>query len=533
MSNIVLIGFMGTGKSTIGRKLAMKLGYKFADSDKLIVETAGMTINQIFEKHGEAYFRELEKQIVAVLSKSKNHVISTGGGVVLDPENISVLSKNASIVCLKAKPEVILKRVANEKYRPLLNVENPAKAIAEKLKSREGLYNGDLVIDTSDMSIEDTVNRILSFINAKSIFHEIPVSLGVDSYRIMTGTKFLKQIDNILDGTLDAKKIMLVTNPTVYNLWGKNVENYIKNESRQIIWSIIPDGEEFKTMNTVMNIIDTAVENKLDRKSAIIALGGGVVGDMAGFAAAIYMRGIPLIQIPTTLLAQVDSSIGGKTAVNHSRGKNLIGSFYQPKLVFSDCSMLTTLPQVELVNGLAEVIKHGAILDACLFDYLENNIEKILNFNQEAISRIVADCCRIKASIVEKDEKETGIRGLLNYGHTVAHGIESATNYKVYKHGEAVAIGMDIAAKISVMKDTLSMGEYYKQRSLLERAGLPVDFPKINRDAFMEAFLEAVTSDKKIKNGKLEYILLNSIGCAYIDKTVTLDDIVEAIDIKF
>jgi len=270
----------------------------------------------------------------------------------------------------------------------------------------------------------------------------IRVELAERSYDIAIGTNVLKKIKDNLKSFDLSPKIAIVSNPTVFSLYGKTVLNAIKKARFDAVTVIIPDGETYKDLMWLQHIYKELLTHKLDRSSALIALGGGVVGDITGFAASTYMRGISYIQIPTTLLAQVDSSVGGKTGVNHKLGKNMIGTFWQPRLVWIDVDTLKTLPKKELVAGIAEVIKYGVIYDEALFHTLEAKKDKILNLDRKVLVHIIKRSCEIKADVVSKDERESGLRSILNFGHTIGHAIETATDYKKYLHGEAVALGM-------------------------------------------------------------------------------------------
>ena len=271
---------------------------------------------------------------------------------------------------------------------------------------------------------------------------KVKVELGIDSYEILIGNALNDELKNFVVNKKFSKKSLLVTDTNVEKIFAAEIKKILESAGLEIKLVTIPAGETSKSLSEAEKIFTAAIEYGLDRKSAIFALGGGVVGDLTGFVAAAYLRGVPFIQIPTTLLSQVDSSVGGKTAVNHKLGKNLIGAFYQPKAVFIDLDMLKTLPAREIKSGLGEIVKYGIIRDSKFFDYVENNAEKILRLENEVMENIIARSCEIKADVVSKDEKESGLRRILNFGHTMAHAIEEATNYSKYAHGEAVAIGM-------------------------------------------------------------------------------------------
>ena len=346
---------------------------------------------------------------------------------------------------------------------------------------------------------------------------------------------FEKSFDSLsekLSPFVKNKICAIVSNPTVWPLYGNFVAKAVETAGGNFVKILLPDGEKFKNLNEIEKLLEKCVENNLSRKSLLIALGGGVVGDMTGFAAASYMRGVPFIQIPTTLLAQVDSSVGGKTGVNLSNGKNLVGAFYQPKLVFINSESLKTLPVRELRAGYAEVIKYGIIADANLFELLEKYTSNIFkNFEKnppeihEKLDEIIQICCKIKAEVVAEDEREHGRRAILNYGHTFAHAIEKLTNYKKYVHGEAVAIGMHAAAIFANKLGMCDKSLINRQKMLIETAGLPTQFPKLQVEEVIATFYH----DKKATASDLKFVLPTKIGEVKIIKNPGLDKLKETI----
>jgi 3-dehydroquinate synthase len=308
----------------------------------------------------------------------------------------------------------------------------------------------------------------------------------------------------------------------VYKLYGCEVAESIKSSGFDLVEVIVPDGEEYKNLLWVQNIYEELLKAKLDRKSALIALGGGVIGDITGFAASTYMRGIDFIQVPTTLLAQVDSSVGGKTGVNHALGKNMIGTFWQPRLVWVDIATLETLPRREFLSGLAEVIKYGVIWDDVLFSFLEKNRDKVLRLDRSSLAHIISRSCEIKSEVVSKDERESGLRAILNYGHTIGHAIETATGYTKFLHGEAVAIGMCAEAVLSQSLGFIDREQVDRIRGLVSAYGLPVEMPA---ETDMDSLFESMTLDKKAVSGELKFILPEKIGKVRIHKGVSAEEI--------
>jgi len=319
------------------------------------------------------------------------------------------------------------------------------------------------------------------------------------------------------------KNTLLITNGTVRNLYGPDAEKSLKEAGFEVTFGEIGDGEQHKTLATAERLYDLAFDKEIDRKSAVVVLGGGVTGDVGGFVAATYLRGVPFVQVPTTLLAQVDSSVGGKVAVNHPRGKNIIGVFYQPGFVLADVDLLKTLPPRELRSGLAEVIKYGVIWSADFFAWLEENIETLLAGNTEAFIHIVRESCRIKAKVVEKDETEGGLRAILNYGHTVGHAVEALSGYGKYTHGEAVGLGMVSAARLAVSLGLLDASDLGRIEALIRRAGLALELPDY---LAAKDLIRCFHHDKKTAGGRLTFILPLSIGRVSINNNLS-DDLIE------
>ncbi|OGA35916.1 MAG: 3-dehydroquinate synthase [Betaproteobacteria bacterium RIFCSPLOWO2_12_FULL_62_13b] len=337
------------------------------------------------------------------------------------------------------------------------------------------------------------------------------VELGERAYAIHIGERLLSSAELILP-QLDLPRVAIVTNTTVAALYLEQLAGALEVRGVDVISIVLEDGERYKDWATLNRIYDALLDRRCDRKTTLIALGGGVVGDLAGFAAATFMRGIPFIQVPTTLLAQVDSSIGGKTGINHPLGKNMIGAFYQPRLVLADTAVLETLPPRELSAGMAEVIKHGLIRDGAFFAWLEQNMEKLLACDLDALAHAVRRCCEIKAAVVAEDERETGVRALLNFGHTFGHAIESGLGYGNWLHGEAVAAGMVMAADLSRRTGLIAEADVERIIALLERASLPTAPP----DIAPERLLQLMRVDKKAERGKLRFVLLDAIGSASV-----------------
>lgn len=345
----------------------------------------------------------------------------------------------------------------------------------------------------------------------------VRVNLGPRSYPIHIGSGLVKDLGNYMKAFHYGKKALLISNPAVSALYGDVVKESLVRSGFEVVAAEIGDGEEHKTLATAEKLYDLAFSRELDRRCPVVALGGGVVGDVAGFVAATYLRGVPFIQVPTTLLAQVDSSVGGKVAVNHPKGKNIIGAFYQPGLVLADTDTLGTLPAREIKSGLAEVVKYGVIWNAGFFAWLEENIGKLLGGDQEALAVAVWESCGIKARVVEEDETEQGLRAILNYGHTVGHAVEALTEYKRFTHGEAVGIGMAAAARLAEALGMLKTSDRLRIVNLVRETGLPVDLPE---GLSPEDMIESFYHDKKVTGGRLTFVLPEGIGRVIVRKDV-------------
>ncbi len=346
--------------------------------------------------------------------------------------------------------------------------------------------------------------------------HTVHVALADRSYPIYIGEQLLGRGD-LLTQHLPQKRVALITDTTLATLYLDTLANALAAAGVSVTPVVVPAGEQHKNWHTLNSVFDALLANRCERKTALIALGGGVIGDLAGFAAATYLRGVPFIQIPTTLLAQVDSSVGGKTAINHPRGKNMIGAFYQPLAVIADTRTLDTLAKREVSAGLAEVIKYGLIRDLPFFEWLERNMDALVAHDAAALAYAVRRSCENKADVVAADEREEhGERALLNLGHTFGHAIEAGLGYGAWLHGEAVAAGMVIAARVSQAMDMLSHAEVARIVMLLKRAGLPVSAP----DLGLERYIELMGIDKKVAGGKIRFILLRTIGTAFLTAEV-------------
>ncbi|HEV8354224.1 MAG TPA: 3-dehydroquinate synthase, partial [bacterium] len=529
--NIVLIGFMGTGKSEVGRLLARRLGWKFVDTDRRVEIQEGASVAQIFARRGEAYFRDAEAKIVAKAIAERDAVIATGGGVVLRPDNMLRLRRHGWIVSLTAPVEVILKRLGEGEGRPLLRTAaGPERALARRrtrttdvrqtvtrlLAERRPLYrDADLILDVSATTPARAVEAIVAFLGRRER-QVIPVRLDDRTYAIYVGDGILPLLPADL-GTLEAgAHVAVVSHRPLLRAVGKRLAAALTAWGFAPLVLDVPAGERAKSLAVVSQLSTRLARARFDRGGTVVALGGGVVGDLGGFVAATYMRGIRLVQVPTTLLAMVDSSIGGKTGVNHAGVKNLVGAFHQPAEVLADVRLLTTLPARELRSGMAEVIKTAVIGDPTLFEFLERNLDAVLNRDPRALVEVITHCAAYKSRIVELDERERRQRTILNYGHTIGHAVEAAAGLGRLTHGEAVAIGMALEARLAQQLGLTAAAIVQRQNELIRRAGLPIAAPRVSA----RALWRAMALDKKVRNGMVRFPLLKGIGDVLLEQEV-------------
>lgn len=512
---IVLTGFMGSGKTSVGRELSSKLGFPFIDTDGLIEEREGMPISLIFKEKGEDYFRTIERTVIKEISQKSDVVIATGGGVIKNKDNVEDLRRRGVIIWLKATPDIILKRVMLEGgKRPLLDVKEPLGEIKKLLTEREEFYmQSDISIDTDFITPGETAQEIIEMLCLD--MHEVRVELKERSYKIIIGRKVIQKLGHRLT-EFRPSNVAILSNRTIFPLYKDVILKSMGECGIEPRVFLIPDGEEYKDTLWAAYLYGELLKARFDRDSLLVAFGGGVVGDITGFVASTYMRGVRYVQVPTTLLAQVDSSVGGKTGVNHPLGKNMIGTFYQPSLVLIDVDMLKTLPRREFCAGVAEIIKYGVIADRGLFDFLETNMKDIFTMG-DSLVKAVKRSCEIKADIVSMDEREAGLRAVLNFGHTVGHAIETVTDYKSFLHGEAIAIGMCAAADLAVKLGIFQKENAAHIKRLIELYNLPI---KIPADIDASSIIDVMEVDKKVRAGQLRFIFPESIGRVRIEDDV-------------
>jgi 3-dehydroquinate synthase len=497
VNNIVITGFMSTGKSTIGKILAKKLNRKFVDMDEVIEQRTGLTIPRIFSGYSEKFFRAMEHGLAHELSMQSGLVIATGGGALVKDDLREMMGQYGTLVCLTAPKEEIEQRLKETDIRPL------AGQWERLFEERQEAYAQiPHQIDTTEKSVDEVVYEIITLTE-----QPIHVNTPTGSYNIWVVDGALENIDQHIDTIGLAGHVVIVSNDTVAPLYGDKLKSKLPNADL----IVVRDGEEYKTLETVSSIYDQMLEVGADRSTVLIALGGGVIGDIAGFVAATYMRGIKFIQMPTTLLSMVDSSVGGKVGVDLPQGKNLIGAFKQPEVVIMDTHVFATLPDLQWRCGMAEAVKHGFISDSSL---LEPEL-----WTKENAVRLVRKAVQVKVNVVEVDPFEHGIRAHLNLGHTFGHAIEQVTHYEV-QHGEAVAIGIVKAAKLSHKLGMIDGDLVGQIESILKEIGLPT-----NIDLDAEAWYAAMSTDKKWKGGKSRFVLLTGLGEAMVVEDVSKEDI--------
>ena len=515
---IILVGMMGAGKTTVGKLLAKQLGKTFVDSDEEIQRRTGVTIPHIFDVEGEAGFRARESGVIQELLKQDDIVLATGGGAIISAQNRAMMKQNGLVVYLKSSVHDLWQRTRHDHNRPLLQTENPRAKLQELHDQRDPLYMeaADVVIHTGKQSVQILLERLQKKLEelkqmttSENTMQTLNVGLAERSYPIHIGSGLLSRIELLLPH-IPQKRTVIISNTTVAPLYLQQLTDSLRSSGVEVQSIVLPDGEQYKSGESLNTIYDALLSARSERGTPLIALGGGVIGDITGYAAATYLRGVPFIQIPTTLLSQVDSSVGGKTGINHPLGKNMIGAFYQPRVVLADTTTLDTLPDKELRAGIAEVVKYGLIRDLPFLEWLEANIDKLLARDTAALQYAIARSCQNKAEVVGIDERESGERALLNLGHTFGHAIENGMGYGVWLHGEGVAAGTVMAADLSHRLGWINAEDVARVRKFFERAGLPVVSPKLGVDKYMQM----MGLDKKVAGGKIRFVLLKSLGHA-------------------
>ena len=528
--NIFITGFSGSGKTTVGRIAARLLGWAFVDLDDEIEQTAGLAIEEIFARYGEAHFRRLESERLAAACERDMQVVSTGGGIVVDWRNRRAMERAGAVVCLEARPETLFARVerqaredAEASARPMLFAADALARIRSLKARRQFAYtHARLIVHTDDLSPEQAAMEVvrgwkdISETNEARAAWDSPdlaavVETSGGDYPVWVGWDIIDRLgERVIQTVGETSTTYIFTDEHVYSL-ARRAQSSLEMAGIAAHIFIMPAGEQHKTLKTVELAYEWLSHRRAERGHLVLAVGGGVVGDLAGFVAATYVRGMPFAQAPTSLLAMMDASIGGKVAVDLPRGKNLVGAFYQPRLVLSDVSILRGLPARQMASGWAEAIKHGLILDEDLLADFDRQRDALMALEPQAAAELIRRSVAIKANVVSRDERETlGVRVLLNYGHTIGHAIEATTGYDTYLHGEAVSVGMMGAANIALHMGLLDAEAVGRQADMLRSFGLPLSCEGVSVDAIEEA----MRSDKKVSAGSIRWVLLDGIGNA-------------------
>ena len=569
LKRVVLIGFSASGKSVLAPFIAHRLGWSVVDLDVEIERAAGRTIPQVFTDEGETGFRRREHQAVCDAAERDGVVIATGGGVWLSAENRALLADGGFVVTLEARAATILARYAQTEQgatevRPMLDGADPRRRVQTLKAARQPFYAlSDLTVHTDEIEIDEAVNEIVEAVTRRSAgvlasdarIREMRNGPGVDPpplidfgpdlgcivdagssrYPVYCAWGLLERAGEILDRLGLSGRMFLIADQAVIDSHGATALESLRRAGRVVETYAVPSGEASKSLDSLQRLYDWLSEHRAERRDVIFALGGGVTTDLAGTVAATYLRGMPLVHAPTTVLGMVDAAIGGKVAIDLPSGKNLVGAFYQPRTVLADVATLATLPPRELRSGFAEVIKHGFIRDEPMLDLLEETADSLLDpaagsldsSRRQLLVDVITRNQAIKAAVVSADERESDIRAILNYGHTLGHAIEAVTGYSSVLHGEAVAMGMVAVAEMGCAMGLIDEALVARHRRLIERFGLPTKSPPGLGRA---EIVEAMSRDKKVVGGKQRWILLESVGNPIVRDDVPAEVVSDAID---
>ncbi len=488
--NIVLTGPPGSGKSVVGRLLGERLDREFVDTDAIVERMAGKPIHQIFEGEGESAFRRMETEACRQVAMPADRVIACGAGALENGGNRVLLEAGGALLCLTAEPEALLVRLGSDGSRPLLAGESPSEGLRDLLETRQETYDSIPVqVDTTALTVEEVVDRIADYPLARRTVR-MAARRPHPGYEVVLGEGLISNLSTWLEQAQLSPPYVVVSDSNVSPLYEE-----VTRKSLECSFVTVPAGEEHKSQETLSELYAAFMEAGLDRSSTVIALGGGVLLDLAGFAAATYMRGIRWAALPTTLLATVDASLGGKVGINLEGGKNLIGSFHAPSIVVADLTTLTTLPEEGTRTGLAEMIKAALIGDADLFTRMESGPSWI---SRSWIQRAM----EVKLSIVDEDPQERGGRAALNLGHTFAHGLEAASDYSL-PHGQAVSVGLVGATRLAIALDRCRADLLDRVQRVLHRFGLPMSYAGLDT----ERILDSMKMDKKRKGGRSRFVI--------------------------
>jgi len=509
--NLILTGFMGTGKSTVGRAVAEHLGLCFVDMDEVIVQRMGKSIPDIFAQMGEGAFRTIERALCLELAQQQNLVIATGGGALVDELNAQALARTGMLVCLDCASGEIVQRIGADPNRPMLQGDDPQRRVEALLQARQAAYGRiPYHIDTTRLTPDEAAAAVTALYEAAP--QALAVQAPTGAYRIHIFPGGAEHLGTLLQTELKPSSIVVIADQTAWDLHGPRIAAGL--DGQRLRWQVltVPSGEAYKRLETVRTLYDGLLAAGLDRKGVIVAVGGGVTTDMAGFAAATYLRGVLVVPVPTTLLAMIDASVGGKVAVDLPQGKNLVGAFKQPALVLLDPELLATLPHEALLSGLAEIIKHGIIGDSALFERLEPGSAL------PDMRWLLARGLQVKIDIVQQDPFEQGLRAVLNLGHTFAHAFEVLADYTL-PHGLAVSQGVAAAADLSARLALCTAATRERIIAALAANGLPT-----RHGCEADAVIAAMQTDKKRIADRLRFVLIEAVG-----RVVIRDDVPTAL----
>ncbi|MCC7283457.1 MAG: 3-dehydroquinate synthase [Acetobacteraceae bacterium] len=517
----MLIGLMGAGKSAIGKRLAARLGLGFHDADAEIEQAAGMTVAEIFARLGEAAFRDGERRVIARLLAGPPMVIAAGGGAFMDAATRAVARRHATTIWLRVPLPILVRRVSGREGRPLLAGKDPAAVLSRLSQLRNPIYaEADIIVDCTDEPADGTTSRVQAALAQHTPPQRVPVELDARRYEVLIGPGLIGRAGAHAASLLRGRRAVLVADRTVAGLCLPALRQGLAETGFECIEAIVPAGEASKSLPALEQVLRAALSGGIDRRTAVFGIGGGVVGDLAGFAAAVLLRGLDFVQVPTTLLAQVDSSVGGKTGINMPEGKNLVGAFHQPKLVLADTLVLASLPRRELAAGYAEIFKAGLIGDPALARWCEANAPRLLAADPATLAEAVAAAVAFKAAVVAADEFERdpeGGRALLNLGHTFAHAFEAEFAFDgTLLHGEAVALGLCLAFALSARLGLCSEGVAAWVQAHIAAAGLPATLAFLPRPVSAARLIGHMRKDKKVRDGRMVFILARGIGQAFV-----------------
>lgn len=521
---------MGAGKTSIGKRLAARLGLPFRDADSEIEVAAGCTVAEIFARFGEAEFREGERRVIARLLAGPPMVLATGGGAWMDAQTRASVRASAVSVWLRAPVEELARRVSGRSHRPLLNQGDPGEILRGLARVRHPVYaEADIIVDCTEDPPDVTTQTVIDALSAWEPPRRLRVQVGRAPYDVMVGGGLLARAGALLAPVLPQKRAIVISDETVAEIHLPRLMGGLAEAGFEAASLLVPPGEASKSLPSFIELVERVLAMRPERRTAIVALGGGVVGDLAGYTAASVLRGLPFVQVPTTLLSQVDSSVGGKTGVNASQGKNLVGAFWQPHAVLADTDTLATLPIRELRAGYAEIVKSGLIGDADLFSWCEANGRDVIGGDPAAQAEAVIRTCAFKARVVgddEREEKPNDGRALLNLGHTFGHALEAEFGFDgSLLHGEAVGIGCGLAARLSARLGLIGAEDAERIGAHLDSCDLASELRRLNKRLSAGTLVRHMMRDKKTRDGALTLVLLRGIGQAFTSRETSPDDV--------